>query len=174
MDAFRLLSVSVTPVVLISACGLVILALYNRLGTILARIRAFYQQKIEMVTSLDQAKGTAHEFLLEMLDSQIAKVTAKAKAIQKGLYCLLAAILAFLICSLLGAATVFHESVGMIALGMHVLGLLLFFAGICWAIWELRLSLTPLDEERAYLEIWTAHQVAMSKRHQQIKIANLP
>jgi len=77
---------------------------------------------------------------------------------------------AFLICSLLGAATVFHESFGLVALGMHVLGLLLFLAGISWAIWELRLSLTPLEEERAYLEIWTAQQAATPQRHQQIKM----
>lgn len=171
MDAFHLLSVSITPVVLISACGLITLALYNRLSAILARIRAFHQQKIELLENLDQREGGDQGMLLEMIDSQITKVTVKAKAIQKGLYCLLSAVLAFLICSLLGAAAVLHESVGVVALGMHVLGLSLFLVGIGWAIRELTLSLTPLEEESAYLEILTAQHVAKSQTIQKIKVA---
>ena len=84
MDAFHLLSVSVTPVVLISACGLVTLALYNRLNAILARIRAFHQQKMEVLEKFDKYEGDDQAILLEMIDSQITKVTVKAKAIQKG------------------------------------------------------------------------------------------
>lgn len=171
MDAFHLLSVSITPVVLISACGLITLALYNRLSAILTRIRAFHQQKIELLENLDQREGGDQGMLLEMIDSQITKVTVKAKAIQKGLYCLLSAVLAFLICSLLGAAAVLHESVGVIALGMHVLGLSLFLVGIGWAIRELTLSLTPLEEESAYLEILTAQHVSRSQSIQKIKVA---
>lgn len=171
MDAFHLLSVSITPVVLISACGLITLALYNRLGAILARIRAFHQQKIELLENLDQREGGDQEMLLELIDSQITKVTVKAKAIQKGLYCLLSAVLAFLICSLLGAGAVLHESVGLVALGMHVLGLSLFLVGIGWAIRELTLSLTPLEEESAYLEVLTAQHVARSQSIQKITVA---
>ena len=39
MNVGPVLSASATPVVLISACGLITLALYNRLATILARWR---------------------------------------------------------------------------------------------------------------------------------------
>ena len=161
MDAFRLLSISVTPVVLISACGLVLLALYNRLGAILVRIRAFHQQKIELLENADN--GDDQVMLLKMLDSQISKVTFKAKTIQNGLYCLLSAILAFLICSLLGATTVLHKSLGVVALGMHVVGLCLFLAGIGLAIRELTLSLVPLEEENAFLEVLTIQHLARSR-----------
>lgn len=157
MDTVHLLSVSVTTVVLISACGLIMLALYNRLNAILVRIRAFHQQKIALLEDLDRREGDEQrQMLLDMIDSQIRKVTLKAKAIQKGLYCLLSAVLAFLICSLLTPAVLLHESIGIAALGMHVVGLLLFLAGIGCAIRELSLSLIPLEEENASLEILTA------------------
>lgn len=172
MDASHLLSVSVTPVVLISACGLVILALYNRLGVILARIRAFHQQKIELLKEFDMREGVEQQqMLLDMIDSQITKVTVKAKAIQKGLYCLLSAVLAFLTCSLLTAAAVLHESVGVVALGMHVLGVSLFLAGIGWAVRELTLSLTPLEEESAYLDALTAQHKARPQSGQKVRVA---
>src|SRR6185436_12902604 len=103
MNAQQLLSVSVTPIVLISACGLITTALYNRLGAILARIRVYHQQKIAALEDRKHRRTAERQRLLRMMDSQIAQMTVKAKMIQKGLFCLLCAILAFLLCSLLTA-----------------------------------------------------------------------
>jgi hypothetical protein len=173
MDASHLLSVSVTPVVLISASALVTLALYNRLGTILARIRAFHQQKIELFKNLHGHEFVEQQMLIEMLNSQVVGVTGKARVIQKSLYCLLAAIVAFLLCSLFAGATELQEGIGMIALAMALIGLGLFLGGIGLAMWELRLSLTPLEEENAYLEALTARYLARSKGGSNLKIAEL-
>lgn len=152
MNTQQLLSVSVTPVVLISASGLITLALYNRLSVILARIRVFHQQKIGLLESRRQQTALDYRLLLEMVDSQVAKVTAKAKMIQRGLFCLLGASLAFLSCSLLTALSVFHESIGMVALVAHLIGLTLFAGGLGWAMRELMLSVSPLEEEGFYLD----------------------
>jgi hypothetical protein len=171
MDPSHLLSVSFTPVALISACGLITLALYNRLGAILARIRAFHLQKIELLEDLPEHDDGEAQMLLDLLDSQIAKVTVKAKAIQKGLYCLLSAVLAFLLCSLFAAAAVLHERVGVLAIVMHVLGLSLFLVGIVWAMGELTHSITPLEEESSYLETLTTHRLANSQSRRRLRMA---
>jgi hypothetical protein len=171
LDTCHVLSASVAPVVLISACGLVTLSLYNRLGAILARIRAFHQQKIELLTA-HHHELVEQQMLLDMLDSQIVKVTTKGKAIQKGLYCLLAAIAALLLCSLFAGATVLCEWAGLVALGMGCLGLSLFLAGLGWALRELILSLTPLEEESAYLDVLTAHHLAKSQGGKRRKLAD--
>lgn len=167
MDTCHLLSLSVTPVVLTSACALVTLALYNRLGAILARIRAFHQQKIELLRSLHENDY----MLVDLLDSQIAAVTVKARMIQRSLSCLLAAIAAFLSCSLFSGATALHELMGMIALAMGFIGLCLFLVGIGWAMRELTRSLAPLEEESAYLEALTAHHLANAKGGVKLKVA---
>jgi hypothetical protein len=109
--------------------------------------------------------------MLEMVDSQVAKVKIKARAIQRGLYCLMSAILAFLSCSLLTPATEFHVSMGMLAIGIYVLGVLLFIAGIGWAIRELALSLIPLEEESACLNLLTAQHQAKSQVETRPKLA---
>ena len=171
MDASHLLSVSVTPVALISACGLVTLALYSRLGVILARIRAFHQQKFELLKNLHEHEVVEQQMLLEMLDSQIAGITVKARVIQKGLYCLLAAIVAFLLCSLFTGATELDARIGMVALGIGFLGTCLFLSGIGCALWELKLSLIPLEEENTYLKLLTALYLAKSQRGNQLKVA---
>ena len=56
-----------------------------------------------------------------------------------------------------------HEWVGKVALGMGFLGLSLFFVGLGWAMWELSLSLTPVEEEGKYykpsrLTIWPSRK----------------
>jgi hypothetical protein len=167
MDAYRLLSVSVTPVVLISACGLITLALYNRLNSIVARIRAFQQEKVGLLAEMGGQDEGKRSGLLVMVDTQIARVTAKAKAIQKSLYCLLCAVLAFLVCCVLSAAVALHESVGVVLLTTHVAGLLLFVAGVGWALRELTLSLSPLEEESAYLETLSANRDRPSRPERQ-------
>lgn len=140
------------------------LALYNRLGVILARLQAFHQQKINLLEGRKQKTEINHDLLLEMIDSQADKVTAKAKMIQRGLFCLLLACLAFLACSLLTALSVFHESIGVVALASHLIGLTLFAGGLVWALRELRHSLSPLEEEGFYLESLTEqHEMASTK-----------
>jgi len=160
MDASHLLSASITPVVLISACGLVTLALYNRLGAILARIRAFHQQKIELLKNFHEHEAVEQQMLLDMLDSQIVGVTGKARVIQKGLYCLLAAMATFLFCSLFAGATELHPWVGLVALVLFFVGVSLFLVGLGCAMWELKVSLSPLEEESSYLKTLAALHLA--------------
>ena len=171
MDTSHLLSASVTLVVLISACGLVTLALYSRLAAILARIRAFHQQKIELLKNLHEHEVVEQQMLMDLLDSQIVGVTVKARMTQKSLYFLLAAIAAFLRCSLFAGITELHEWVGMISLGMGFLGLSLFLIGLGWAMWELKLSLSPLEEESTYLKTLAALYRAKSHGGNRLKVA---
>lgn len=163
LDASRLLSASTTPVVFISACGLVTLALYNRLGNVTARIRAFHGQKSDLLNSFSKHDSDDTTMRLEMLDSQIKAVTTKAKVIQRGLICLLTAMGMYLCCSLLAGAIVLHEIIGLAALGTEVLGTLLFLTGLGWAVREMLLSIVPLEEESAYLESLTARRLMMAK-----------
>lgn len=167
MDTSHLFSVAVTPVAMISACGLVTLALYNRLGAILSRLRAFHQQKLGLLDDPhpDQAS------LLDMLDAQIVTVTRKGRLVQNGLRCLLAAVAALLVCSLLAGASVVWPWVGVVAVGTGVLGVVLFLAGLGWAMRELTLTLSPLEEETAYLDALTAHRSAQARGGRRLKIA---
>jgi len=86
MNAQQLLSVSVTPVVLISACGLIATALYSRLGAILARILGYHQKKLELLEYRKDRLTSERNLLLLVMDSQIAQMTAKARMIQRALF----------------------------------------------------------------------------------------
>jgi len=152
MNAQQILSVSVTPVVLISACGLITLALYNRLGAILARIRAIHQQKLDLLKGRKLENGLDQRQLLKLIDTQSAQATDKARMLQRGLACLLGACLAFLISSFLTAGSVVFQSLGLLALITHFVGLALFASGLIWALKEINRSLMSLEDEITYLD----------------------
>lgn len=152
MNVAQVVSASVMPVVLISACGLITLALYNRLATILARLRTCHQQQIDLLKQFDREASDGIKSQIELVNAQSAKVTKKAKFIQKGLFCLLLSIVSFLGCSILSAASVLNEHFVVAAVIAHVGGLVLFIVGIGWAIRELSMSISPLDEVSSYLD----------------------
>jgi hypothetical protein len=170
MNTNHALLSTATPVALISACGLIILALYNRLSAIHARIRIFHQQKIDLLASPVNDNSESAQTLLDMIDSQIVEVTVKARAIQKGLYCQLGAVLVFLLCSSLITISAFFEQIPLVAIGLQAVGLLLFACGIGFAIQELSLSLTPLEEESAYLKTLASHHQQNKKSEPKIRV----
>ena len=173
MNSFHaeMLALSVTPGILISACGLVATALYNRLGVILARIRAYHQQKIELLVNPHRHEVVDPQLLLDLLDSQIVAVTAKAKMVQNGLYCLLGAIVAFLLCSVFAGVAMLYEWFGLAALASGLVAVCLFIVGLGWAVREVTNALTPLEEETAYLQALTSQHSSKSQERTRLKIA---
>jgi len=174
MDTFHadMLALAVTPGILISSCGVVTTALYNRLGLILARIRAYHQRKLELLVSPHQHEVVGPQFLLDMLDSQIVAVTAKARMIRNGLYFLLAAIIAFLLCTVFAGFAMWYDWFGLVALASGFVAVCLFIVGLGWALREVTWSLSPLEEETAYLKVLTSQHVVKSQERAKLKIAN--
>jgi len=161
MNANQLLSASVAPVVLISASGLITLALYNRLGAILGRLRTCHERQFQLLKEHDEEESSLARSQLEVVESQIEKVTTKARIVQKGLYCLLSSVIAFLACSFFSALGFWSDDFGAAAVAAYFLGLLLFAVGIGWALRELTMSITPLDEVNLYLEAATSQHVLL-------------
>ena len=87
-DWAKIISASVVPVVIISACGLLCLAFYNRLAAIVSRLRSFQRKRLheqELLHSAGPEEGPEHSRrrrLLEHLESQTAGVVHRAKLIR--------------------------------------------------------------------------------------------
>ena len=104
-DWARVVSASVVPVVIISACGLLCLAFYNRLSSLVARLRAFHRERLAEQERLEA--GTAdptagrHGLMLEVLEEQTTHLLRRARLIRASLMCLLCTIACLTACSLL-------------------------------------------------------------------------
>src|SRR5690606_17379431 len=54
-DWSKIISTGVGPIIVISACGLLCLAFYNRLAAVVTRMRAFHRERLHAHDAMDRA-----------------------------------------------------------------------------------------------------------------------
>jgi hypothetical protein len=161
MDNFsHIITAGVGPIIVISACGLLCLALYNRLAAVVTRLRAFHRERLHEQEALNRARKQVpadetatvmHHEVLGMLETQTRHVTRRAKLIRNALACLLAAVACLAICSLALGMSAFLPHLIYVAAVLFVLGLLLLIAGIGFALVEIRHALDPIELESRFV-----------------------
>lgn len=158
------ISTAAVPVVMISACSLLGLAFYNRMASIVSRLRSLQRECIEHQEKLhahhsaadpDEFLSRRTEQLIEMQRLQTHGVLRRARLLQRALICLLSGIAMFVICCLtleLYAIEGAAQSIGIVSAALFLIGSLLVFSGVCFAIGEMRLALDPIIQESTLVE----------------------
>lgn len=163
-DWTRVISTSVVPVAIISACALLCLALYNRLASMVSRLRGFQRERLqeyeayaEHLRSGRQQASTAehHQQVLDMLENQTKRVYRRARMMRRAILCLLSAVASLILCSLTtGLSLLVPELNGVARIAAESLfaaGMLLMFAGVLFAILELWDALEPVQLESQFV-----------------------
>lgn len=155
-DAVHTIQLLVAPVVMISAAGLVCLALYNRLATIVGRIRAIHKEEIDALSRMSLAPAPAPSRSARRrvvtLEEQVEHLMARARLVRAALVCLLATILSMLLCSLAIGLSLVWSYAAYVALAVFLLGVLVEATGVVLAILELRIALVAAALEDASIE----------------------
>jgi uncharacterized protein DUF2721 len=146
-----IISISVVPVVIISACGLLSLAFYGRLAAVVSRLRAFQREMLKEQEKLARAGGTDQSGLIEVLRTQTHQVTRRARLIRLALLFFLTSVALLIVCSLTLAASWFSPQAAVLAAVFFVLGLLSMLSGIIAAMLELRGALQPVELETRFV-----------------------
>lgn len=159
-ELYSFISASVVPVVIISACGLLCLAFYNRLAYIVARLRSFHRELLteQEEYTKDLAAGPADEIIMhrhreviQMLEAQTDWVYRRAQLIRGNLLCLLSTIACLTVCSLsMGLASLYRQAL-YVSLVTFVAGTLLLLGGVVLAIIEMSFALKPLELESRFV-----------------------
>lgn len=157
-DWSRIIAVSVVPVVIISACGLMCLAFYNRLSSIVSRLRAFQRERLQAQDWLARNAGVTdtivaerHRQVLSMLEVQTVHVTRRARYIQRTLMCLLTAIACLIVSSLLSGLSILVSAATGVAAAFFVVGLCCVLAAVSFAALELTAALKPIELESQFV-----------------------
>lgn len=155
--ALETIQLLVAPVVMISACGLLCLALYNRLAAMVSRARAFHKEQFDAATRLASARAQAEDAALlqhlhrrvELLDTQVVGILRRAALVRGALILLLGTVLCMLACSLsLGLSLAVPVLFSRLALGLFLLGIAAMAGAIVLAIRELTRALDPVILEQ--------------------------
>lgn len=158
-NALRIMQLLVAPVVLISANGLICLALYNRLASIVTRARAFHKERFESLMHLsalplEQQKGPGahhHRERVAQLEDQGRRILSRARLIRNALVMMLTCVLCMLACSLALGASLLSRVFEWVALALFAAGVGAAMTGVLLAIVELTHALDPVTMEHTSL-----------------------
>lgn len=154
MDPFSsglaILTAMITPAVLISACGTLILSTSTRLGRVVDRVRALAEQFETL------ARADAELELLEerraMLFNQLDKLTSRSRLLQRSMTVFYLALGVFVSTSVsIGMVGFFSVSYGWVPVVLGIFGAIFLFYGSILLIFEQRLALSTVFAEMDFL-----------------------
>lgn len=161
MEPFnKIITAGVGPIIVISACGLLCLALYNRLAAMVTRLRAFHRERLHEHEALRRARQATPpddiavvraQEVLGMLDVQSRRVLARARLIRRALTCLLLTVICLAVCSLSLGLSVIARPLIYVAAGCFLGGMTTLIAGVCFALVEVNRALEPVDLESRFV-----------------------
>jgi hypothetical protein len=140
------------PAGMISACGLLCLAMYNRFSSLTVRLRVQFRDRAELSArqgATSRTSATVYQTqnqIQRLIDLQIKRL----RLIRSALTCLILCIICMVLCSLAIGLSLLHEEASWLALGLFLLGLLKLSAGAGFAIRELICSLDWLQIEEEH------------------------
>ncbi len=146
----------VAPVVMISAQGLICLALYNRLAAVVGRLRMFSREQFDVRLHVGGTASTPHDddtlraiqARLQTLDDQYAGVLRRAGLLRNALILLQSGVLAMLICILFLGVSLLLPGMESWSLVPFFIGILATASGIAISIHELATALEPAKAEQ--------------------------
>jgi hypothetical protein len=143
---FSVIQAMLSPAVMISCSGLLLLALTPKLGRVIDRIRLLNQEKTGLAkktTLVDIDKER-----LQSIEHQIEMLVARAQLLKRSSGATLLAILFFVITSgFIGFAHVSGLHLVTMTLIAFMVGMFFVFAGVGFAYWEIRISHNTIKEE---------------------------
>jgi hypothetical protein len=138
----------ITPAVLMSACGTLILSTSTRLGRVVDRVRSLSDRFEELAAS--PADSEIYEERRAVIFDQLDKLTSRARLLQRCMTVFYVALGVFVSTSVaiglvaaVGAASVY----GWLPVALGILGALCLFYGSVLLIFEARLALSTITAE---------------------------
>lgn len=156
----EILPSAVVPVVIISACGLLCLAFYNRLASIVSRLRSLQRERLGEYRALFQMEERKRpeymrqeaEQFLHFLEHQTADVMKRARFLQCSICCLIYCIFSLVLTSLLIGASLYYPAFDFLVLFFFVLSLILLLVSLIYALKEIRIALNPIQMESGFVQ----------------------
>jgi hypothetical protein len=148
--ALAVLSAMITPAVLISACGSLIIATSNRLGRVIDRTRSL-SDEFEQLTR-EETDHTLLEDERTVLFDQLARATRRSRLLQRAMARLYMALSVFVATSVaIGVVAVTGQHWAWLPILFGLGGAGLLFSASVLLIGESRLALASIDEEMDFV-----------------------
>jgi len=150
-SALGVLTAMITPAVLISACGTLILSTSTRLGRVVDRVRVLADQFEELASSTEERALAADR--RAVIFDQLDKLTSRARLLQRSMTVFYLGLGVFVSTSVtIGiVAAIDGARYSWIPVVMGLGGALMLFYGSILLIFEARLALSTISAEMGFL-----------------------
>ncbi len=139
VDASKLIQLMLSPAVMISACGLLLLGANNKYSSVVNRIRLINDEKRRLVMKAADREFTPEENLrLESTARQLKHLGMRAKLVRNSVLSYTIAAAFFVISSLLIGAAAFQGFIELhyLSTAVFLVGMLMVFAGVVFGVLE--------------------------------------
>jgi hypothetical protein len=176
-STIEFLTAMVTPTLLISAAGSLVLSTSTRLGRVVDRARELERRLSELITvnEFDKKEIPLYELRLETVVNLLDKVTSRSRILQRALSAFYYSIGFFIMTSVTIAVAAFLSSYRWIPIPVGIVGIMYMFWGSFQMLRETRMATATINAEMDFT--WTlAKKVAprdVIKRYTKIIDENL-
>jgi hypothetical protein len=148
MTGLEILSAMITPAVLISASGTLVLSTSVRLARVVDRVRTLSGTLEEIFNSPEDALVAARR---EHVEQQLDLQTRRGSLIQRALTSFYVALCVFVGTTISIAISAFAPAVAWAPTGLGILGMFPMFYGCVLLVRETRLALVSVDREMRFV-----------------------
>lgn len=157
-SALAVLTAMITPAVLISACGTMILSTSTRLGRVVDRVRSL-SDRLEELTKA-QEELVLYDERRSVIFAQLDKLTSRARLLQRCMVIFYVAVGVFVATSVaIGVVAVSGTRYHWIPIVTGLIGACFLFYGSILLIFEARLALTTIHMEMDFIWKFSKHLV---------------
>ncbi|MCA1566607.1 MAG: DUF2721 domain-containing protein [Acidobacteria bacterium] len=150
-SALAVLTAMITPAVLISACGALILSTSTRLGRVVDRVRAL-SDRFEELAATGDTEHALFEERRAMIFGQLDKLTSRARILQRSMTVFYVALGLFVATSVaIGVVAFVGTRYSFIPVAMGLVGASFLFYGSMTLIFEARLAIVSLRAEMDFI-----------------------
>lgn len=149
--AIAVLTAMITPAVLISACGSMILSTSSRLGRVVDRVRSL-SDRLENIAASDE-NGPSVTERQALIFQQLDKLTSRARILQRCMVTFYLSLGMFVATSVAIGIVPFtgNQRYNMIPVGLGLAGACFLFYGSMLLIFEARLALSTIHAEMDFI-----------------------
>lgn len=152
-STIEFLTAMVTPTLLISATGSLVLSTSTRLGRVVDRVRELEKRLSDLITSDDKSAIALYELRIDTVVGLLDKVTSRARLLQRAMVTFYYGLGFFVLTSVTIAAAAFFNTYRWVPIPVGIVGILFMFWGSILMLLETRMATATVNAEMDFT--WT-------------------
>lgn len=146
-STIEFLTAMVTPALLISATGSLVLSTSTRLGRVIDRVRHLEDRLSELIYLDNKAEVPLYEKRVEVIVDLLDKVTSRSRILQRAMEMFYYGLGMFVLCSVTIAIAAIFNNVRWLPIPIGIVGIMFLFIGTVLMIRETRMATATVNAE---------------------------